>query len=155
LESSDWLEVKHIYEEGLQTRIATFETVCPPWNIWDKKYLRFSRLVMCNQSQVLGWAALSEVSNRAVYIGVAEVRIYINAQCRGMGLGHLLLSKLVRCSEERGIWTLQSSIFPENKSSIRIHQKAGFRKVGYREKIAQLDGKWRDTILMERRSSLV
>ena len=155
LTPDDWPSVREIYLEGISTGDATFETSAPDWETWDAKHLPSCRLLARAGDDVLGWAALSPVSARAVYAGVAEVSVYVAARARGRGLGFLLLSALVRESEENGIWTLQAAIFPENAASIALHQRAGFRVVGTRERIGSMDGRWRDTILMERRSTTV
>ena len=155
LEEKDWLQVRAVYQEGLATGNATFETQAPPWEKWDSDHHREGRLVAKSEERVLGWAASSSVSNRRVYSGVAEVSIYVSAQFRGLGIGAALLKALIEASEQNGIWTLQAGIFPENKASIALHQKLGFRVVGRREKIGKLNGIWRDVLLLERRSPVV
>ena len=155
LEPAHWEQVLQIYLEGLKTRQATFETEAPSWERWDQGHLPFARLAAQSAGIVKGWAALSAVSARAVYAGVAEVSVYIGESWRGQGVGRALLERLIDESEKNGIWTLQASIFPENDSSIALHQSCGFREVGKRERIAQLHDVWRDTILLERRSKLV
>jgi len=149
---ADWDSVCQIYREGLATGNATFERAAPDWAKWDAGHLPHCRLVMRRAGEVLGWAALSAVSARAVYAGVAEVSVYVAAHARGAGVGVALLQSLSAASELNGIWTLQASIFPENPASIAIHRKCGFRVVGTREAIGFMDGRWRDTVLMERRS---
>lgn len=151
----EYEEVKAIYLQGIATGNATFETKAKEWNVWDSSYLSHSRLVVEEQGLVIGWAALSPISARAVYAGVAEVSVYIRDGYQGRKIGGFLLEQLVKESEKNGIWTLLSSIFPENLSSIRIHENNGFRTIGVRHKIAQLNGVWRDTLLMERRSTIV
>lgn len=151
----DWPAVKEIYLSGLATGNASFETQAPEWEVWNMKHISHSRLVYEDAGQITGWTALSAVSDRCVYGGVAEVSIYIFEQGRGKGIGVKLLNALIAESERHGIWTLQSGIFQENKSSIRLHEKCGFRTIGYREKIGQLNGVWRNVILMERRSKLI
>lgn len=151
----DYEEVKAIYLQGIATGNATFETKAKEWNVWDSSYLSHSRLVVEEQGLVIGWAALSHISTRAVYAGVAEVSVYIRDGYQGRKIGGFLLEQLVKESEKNGIWTLLSSIFPENQSSIRIHENNVFRTIGVRHKIAQLNGVWRDTLLMERRSTIV
>jgi phosphinothricin acetyltransferase len=151
----DWPQVRHIYQEGLATGNATFETQAPEWEAWDAKHLPTCRLIARQGETILGWAALSPVSSRAVYAGVAEVSIYVGASARGQGVGHRLLRALIAESEGNGIWTLQASIFPENVASIQLHLRHGFRQLGRRERIAQLHGMWRDTVILERRSSTV
>jgi phosphinothricin acetyltransferase len=155
MSSGDWLDVARIYREGIESGHATFETEVPSWERWDTAHLPFARLVACAGETVTGWAALSRVSARQVYSGVAEVSVYISADTRGQGLGGVLLEALIQESELNGIWTLQASIFPENVASIRLHQRCGFREVGRRVRIAKLHGVWRDTILLERRSQRV
>ncbi|MBI1769560.1 MAG: N-acetyltransferase [Bacteroidetes bacterium] len=147
--------VKEIYEEGIATGNATFQTESPAWNEWDKSHLSQCRFVAIENGVVTGWAALTPVSGRCVYAGVAEVSVYISASHRGKGIGKLLLEKLIKESEAKNIWTLQAGIFPENTPSIKLHENLGFRQVGYREKIGQMKGIWRDTVLLERRSKIV
>ncbi len=151
----DWEAVREIYSQGIATGNATFEQSVPDWKEWDERHLPTCRLVVRSGAQALGWAALSPVSSRCVYGGVAEVSIYISAEARGQGTGRLLLRALVESSEQNGIWTLQAGILAENAPSIHLHQQAGFRIVGTRERIGCLDGRWRDTVLMERRSGVV
>ena len=148
----DGLRVLEIYKMGLDTRNATFETVVPSWTDWDRKHLEHSRFVFIDTEQVVAWIALSAISTREVYQGVAEISVYVDKAAFGKEIGSMLMDKVISSSEEHGIWTLYSSIFPENKATLKLHQKFGFRIIGTREKIAQLDGKWRDTILLERRS---
>ena len=152
IEESDWPDVKEIYEEGIQTGNATFETQAPSWKVWDEAHMPSCRIKIKNDNEILGWAALSLVSGRCVYAGVAEVSVYVSAKARGKGIGRQLLCKLIEESEENNIWTLQAGIFPENLSSIKIHQSAGFKIIGRRERIGQMHGIWRDTVLLERRS---
>jgi len=147
-----WPTVREIYLAGIATGNATFETDVPEWDEWDAKHLGFARLVALVDREVKGWAALSAVSTRKVYQGVAENSVYVAPAAQGLGLGRLLLERLIAESEANGIWTLQNSIFPENIASIRLHRSCGFREVGHRERIAQLNGVWRNTIFMERRS---
>ncbi|TGE08620.1 GNAT family N-acetyltransferase [Hymenobacter fodinae] len=156
LTAAHWLMVRAIYEAGIATGNATFTTHAPTWDEWDQGHLRHSRLVAVGANgHVLGWAALSPVSGRCVYGGVAEISVYVGASARGQGVGQALLAALITESEANGIWTLQAGIFPENTASIAIHSKAGFREVGRRERIGQLHGVWRDTVLLERRSTMV
>ncbi|MFL6255278.1 MAG: GNAT family N-acetyltransferase [Pyrinomonadaceae bacterium] len=150
-----WPEVRAVYVQGLATGDATFETGVPAWERWDTTHLRVCRLVALAGGRVAGWAALSPVSAREVYAGVAEVSVYAGEGFRGEGVGRALLEALVRESESEGIWTLQASIFPENVASIALHKARGFREVGRRERVGRLRGRWRDTILLERRSQLV
>ena len=150
-----WPGVRAVYEEGLATGDATFETEAPEWERWDASHLRACRLVALADGRVAGWAALSPVSAREVYAGVAEVSVYVGAEFRGRGLGRALLEALVRESEAEGIWTLQAGIFPENVASVALHKSCGFREVGRRERVGKLKGSWRDTVLLERRSQTV
>ncbi|WP_145859737.1 GNAT family N-acetyltransferase [Pedobacter suwonensis] len=149
-----WKEVRIIYLQGIATKQATFQTDAPAWEEWDKGHLAGLRYVAIIDGNVAGWAALTPVSGRCVYAGVTEVSVYIHEAFRGKGVGKALLQKLVTESEASNIWTLQSGIFPENTASIALHEKLGFRKIGYREKIGKMDGVWRDTVLMERRSKI-
>jgi len=150
-----WEEVRLIYLQGIATKQATFQTDAPAWEEWDRGHLAGLRYVAIIDGNVAGWAALTLVSGRCVYAGVAEVSAYIHEAFRGKGVGKALLQKLVDESEASNIWTLQSGIFPENAASITLHEKLGFRKIGYREKIGKMDGVWRDTVLMERRSKII
>jgi phosphinothricin acetyltransferase len=150
-----WQAVRTIYEQGIATGHATFQTSAPEWGEWDDAHLKHCRLVAILDNRVAGWAALTPVSGRCVYAGVAEVSVYIAAFSRGLGIGEELLQALIAESEKNGLWTLQAGIFPENIASIRIHEKTGFRQVGYREKIGQMNGIWRDTVLLERRSKII
>lgn len=156
LVAAHWPAVRAIYEAGIATGQATFTTEAPSWDAWDAGHLAHCRLVATTAAgQVLGWAALSPVSGRCVYAGVAEVSIYIAAEARGQGVGQQLLAALVAESEQHGLWTLQAGIFPENAASLALHAGQGFRTVGRRERISQLRGQWRDTLLLERRSAVV
>jgi L-amino acid N-acyltransferase YncA len=154
MRAEDWPAVRAIYLEGIAGGNATFETEAPPWETWDAKHLAAPRLVF-RDPDVIGWAALTRVSQRACYAGVAEISVYVSSAAHGKGIGSQLLQALVEQSEANGIWTLQASIFPENEASVRIHQRCGFRIVGRREKIAQLNGIWRDTLMLERRSAKI
>jgi L-amino acid N-acyltransferase YncA len=147
--------ISAIYMEGIESGNATFETKSPDWEMWDKGHIAHSRIVAMVDGQVAGWAALSSVSGRCVYGGVAEVSVYIGKDFRGTGIGTALLFELINQSEQNGLWTLQSGIFPENTSSIKIHERCGFRRIGYRERVGQLAGRWRDTVQFERRSKIV
>lgn len=151
--ATDWPVVKAIYEEGIATGHATFETQAPEWEGWDGKFLQDCRLVAEMNGEVVGWAALGPVSDRCVYGGVAEVAVYVASLVQGRGVGTTLLDALVRASEEAGLWTLQAGIFPENVGSVRIHEKCGFRTVGKRERLGKMGDRWRDVLLMERRST--
>ena len=153
----DWPEVRRIYEEGMATGFSTFETETPPWDLWDHSHMEHPRIVarLAARESVAGWAALSPVSDRCVYGGVAEVSIYVGADYRGRGVGTALLGRLVEASEEAGVWTLQGGVFPENRSSRGLFERHGFREVGVRERLGRLDGIWRDVLLLERRSLTV
>ena len=156
LTAAHWPAVRVIYAEGLATGTATFATEPPTWEAWDGGHLTTCRLVATDAAgTVRGWAALSPVSGRCVYAGVAEVSVYVAAAARGRGVGRALLQALVAESEKTGLWTLQASIFPENTASARLHEAVGFRLVGRRERIGQRGGVWRDTLLLERRSAVV
>ncbi len=156
-QKTDWLKIKSIYIDGINTNNATFEK---PENLQDYAYWISSKIeescfVLDDENDILGWAALSPVSSRCVYSGVAEVSVYVSPFYSGQGNGSKLLSTLVEYAENNNIWTMQAGIFPENISSIKLHKKFGFRQVGVREKIGKLNGEWRDTILFERRSKLI
>ncbi len=152
---ADWPAVQRIYAEGIVTGHATFETEVPDWPAWDQAHLPVCRLVARRSGEVLGWAALSPTSRRRVYAGVADESIYIAAAARRQGVGMALLCHLIEESERQGFWTLQAGVFPENEASLRLHRACGFREVGRRERIGQLNGLWRDTLLLERRSATV
>lgn len=152
MSDDDWPSVRAIYLEGVMTGQATFETEAPSWERWNAGHLAACRLVARDGWQVAAWAALSAVSTRRVYAGIAEVSVYVGAKFRGQGIGRALLEALIAASEQHGIWTLQSVVFPENQASVRLHQRCGFREVGRRERIAKRDGVWRDTVMLERRS---
>ena len=154
LRKKDWDSVAEIYKQGIETGNATFETEIPSWDKWDSKHLKICRIVAEYEKKVIAWAALVPVSAREVYSGVAEITIYVSDKYQGLKIGTKLLEKMITGSEKSGIWTLQAVIFPENKASLKIHQKHGFREVGYREKIGKMNGNWRDTILLERRSKV-
>jgi len=151
----NWDDVARIYNAGIATKNATFEKQAPDWTSWNNAHRKDCRLVAKIADKIVGWAALSNVSSRCVYSGVAEVSIYIDAEYRGRGIGDKLLKSLIAKSEAHGIWTLQAGMFPENERSIRLHQKNGFRIIGFREKIGKMDGLWRDTALLERRSRII
>ncbi len=155
VKAADWEAVRSIYEEGIATGNATFETEAPSWGKWDASHLAEGRFVARAGEAVLGWAALSPVSSRCVYAGVAEVSVYVGREYSGQGVGGALLGALVGWSEQNGIWTLQAGIFPENKASLALHKGCGFREVGRRERLGQIKGVWRDVILLERRSKVV
>lgn len=149
---TDQTRVIEIYKMGIDTLNATFETEVPSWFDWDNKHLSHSRFVYIDNEKVLGWVALSAVSARPAYNGVAEISIYIDTDYRAKGIGSQLMEMVIQSSEEHGIWTLNSSVFPENAATLKLHEKFGFRIIGFKEKVARLDGKWRSTILLERRS---
>ena len=153
--AEDWPAVRTIYLEGIATGHATFEQNAPEWEVWDTGHRTDCRLVARCNGEVLGWAALSPVSGRCVYAGVAEVSVYVAAKARGQEVGLSLLRALVAASEQAGIWTLQAGLFPENVASLRLHERCGFRVVGVRERLGAMHGRWRDVILMERRSEVV
>jgi L-amino acid N-acyltransferase YncA len=152
MREDDWDRVRSIYLEGIATGNATFETSAPTWEKWTETHLPECRLVARFDGNVLAWAALSRVSSRPVYAGVAEVSVYVCGDARGQGVGRALLEALVSESEANGIWTLQAGIFPENVASINLHLACGFRIVGRRERLGQLASRWRDVMLLERRS---
>lgn len=152
---ADWESVRRIYLEGIATGKATLETETPDWEKWDAGHLRQCRLVAKAGDEIIGWCALSSVSNRRVYSGVAEVSVYLDRRYRGRGVGRALLNALIDFSEKCGIWTLQAGILADNVSSLALHERCGFREVGKRERIGKLHGIWRDVILLERRSELV
>lgn len=165
MRSDDWAAVRAIYEEGIASGHATFETTAPSWEAWDASHLTTCRLVAIRvladpaeaatpSDCLIGWAALTPVSGRCVYAGVAEVSVYVAAALRGSGVGRRLLDALVTQSERQGLWTLQASVFPENAASLGAHTRAGFRIVGTRERLGQLKGVWRDVLLLERRSGI-
>lgn len=148
-------QVARIYQEGIDTGCATFETTVPAWGKWDQSHLHFGRLAVMADGIMMGWTALSPVSSRCVYGGVAEVSIYIAEIFRNRNIGRRLLTELIKVSEENNIWTLQAGIFRENVASLKLHQHCGFRIVGYKEKIGQLRGRWYDNVFLERRSKTV
>jgi L-amino acid N-acyltransferase YncA len=151
----DWPAVRAIYEEGIATGHATFQTSAPSWDEWNADHLTKCRLVAEEDGAIVGWAALTKVSGRCVYAGVAEISVYVSSSSRGRGVGRRLLSELVAQSEQNGLWTLQAGIFPENTASVAIHERCGFRIVGRRERLGQMNGVWRDVLLLERRSNKV
>ena len=155
MESSDWPAVARIYQEGLDTGHASFENQAPSWENWDEEHLKSCRCVALYKEETVGWAALTPISGRCVYAGVAEVSVYVSRQHRGLKIGSSLLQWLIDSSESEGIWTLQAGMFPSNEASLGLHESLGFRHIGYREKIGQLRGVWVDTLLLERRSRKV
>lgn len=152
LTASHWPDAARIYEAGIATGNATFQTEVPSWEAWGKAHRPDCRLVALYKGKVVGWAALSSVSARPVYAGVAEVSIYIDPAFRGQGVGDGLMTALIDESETQGVWTLQSGVFPENAASMRLHQKHGFRTIGIKEKIGKMNSVWRDVAMLERRS---
>jgi L-amino acid N-acyltransferase YncA len=155
LEPIHWEAIKKIYEAGINTGYATFETSAPTWEVWNKTHLPHSRLICELDGKVAGWVALKAVSGRSVYSGVAEISVYIDTEFQGTGIGFVLLERIIKESEANGIWALEAGIFEDNKGSIRLHEKSGFRKVGYRERIGKLNGMWHNVVLFEKRSKIV
>ena len=155
LNQEDWTAVADIYKQGIETGNATFQKDIPTWDEWNSTHLKTCRIVATHESKIVGWAALAPVSGRRVYAGVAEVSVYVSNLFKGYKVGTILLKTLISESEKEGLWTLQASIFLENIASLRLHHNLGFRRVGFRERIGKMDGSWRDTILLERRSKLV
>lgn len=151
----DWDRVRAIYLEGIATANATFETSAPEWERWNAAHLPFGRLVARRDAGIVGWAAITPVSARRVYSGVAEESVYVGADERGRGTGRALLDALVAESERNGIWTLQAGVFPENSGSLALHRACGFREIGRRVRIGRLHDRWRDVVLLERRSAVV
>jgi len=150
----DWPRVRAIYLQGIATGNSTFETGAPEWDAWDAGHLADPRLIAADGSEIVGWAALSPVSKRAVYAGVGDVSVYVADEARGRGVGRRLLEGLIAESERHGLWTLQAGIFPENLASLALHQACGFRVVGCRERIGAMGDRWRDVMLLERRSGV-
>jgi L-amino acid N-acyltransferase YncA len=155
MQPANWEEVCEIYLQGIAGGQATFETDAPSWENWDANHLGFARLLAREDGEIIGWAALSPVSSRRAYAGVAETSVYVASDRRGTGVGRQLLEALISESEQNGIWTLQAVMFPENTASVALHRACGFREVGQRERISKLNGVWRDTILLERRSTRI
>jgi L-amino acid N-acyltransferase YncA len=151
----DWPAIAAIYQEGIDTRLATFETALPTWEGWSEGQLPGHRLVATAAGEILGWAVLRGVSKRQVYAGVAEDAVYVAAAARGEGVGRAVLLALLEGADAAGIWTVQAGVFPENEASLRLHESCGFRRVGIHERIGKLDGEWRDVVLLERRSPAV
>lgn len=149
----DWSSVRKIYQSGITSNLATFETHCPTYTDWDKTHIKDCRFVITDEEIVIGWAVLSAVSNRAVFAGVAEISIYIDDRYKNQGVGTMLLNHMVRESEKCGFWLLESVIFQNNTASLELHKKCGFREVGYREKMGKdRFGEWRNVVVMEKRS---
>jgi L-amino acid N-acyltransferase YncA len=155
LRPDDWPAVRTIFEAGIATGDATFETAAPDWEDWDAQHLAEHRLVATDDGRVVGWTALAPVSDRCAYAGVAEDSIYVAPDAQGRGVGRALLAAVVASAEQGGIWTVQTGIFPENQASVRLHQACGFRVVGVRERLGRLHGRWRDVLLLERRSPTI
>jgi L-amino acid N-acyltransferase YncA len=155
LEPEDWATVADIYWDGMRDGLATFQTEVPSWEAWDAAHLRDHRLVATLLGEVVGWAALSAASTRRCYAGVAENSVYVAREAQGLGIGRVLLEALIADAEAAGIWTIQTSIFPENRASLALHERCGFRVVGTRERIGKRDGVWRDTVFLERRSEVI
>ena len=155
IKAEHYPQIAEIYSQGIATGVATFQTEAPGWAAWNNSHLPNCRIAAFEDKQMAGWAALSPVSSRCVYAGVAEVSVYVAENFRGKGVGKLLLLQLIEESEQAGLWTLQSGIFPNNTGSIQLHKQCGFRQIGYREKIGKKDGIWRNNIIMERRSKKV
>ena len=155
LGAGDWPAVRAIYEAGIATGNATFETTTPDWPAWDAAHLPGHRLVARVDGQLVGWTALAPVSDRCAYAGVAEDSIYVAPDVQGRGVGRALLAAVIASAEQAGIWTVQTGIFPENRASVRLHEACGFRVVGVRERLGRLQGRWRDVLLMERRSPAI
>jgi L-amino acid N-acyltransferase YncA len=155
LRFADWPEVARIFEQGIRTGVATFETEVPSWEDWDSAHLPRHRFVAERDGRVVGWIALAPVSSRCCYTGVAEVSAYVAEEARGEGIGKTLLTGLIESAERAGIWTLETGVFPENAVSIGLLQRFGFRIVGTRERIGRMHGMWRDVVFLERRSEVV
>ena len=155
LRRSDWPAVKAIYEEGIATGRATFETEAPTWEEWTADHLQEARLVAREDGEVVGWAALSPVSDRCCYRGVADLSVYVASRARGRGIGRALLEQLLEGADAAGFWTVQAGVMTENAASLALHQRCGFRVVGVRERIGRLEGEWKDVVLLERRSEVI
>ena len=155
LTADHWPAVKAIFEDGIAMGDATFETAAPSWTAWDRDHLPGHRLVAAMDGRIVGWAALAPVSERCAYAGVAEDSVYVAATATGRGVGRALLERLVAGADAAGIWTIQAGIFPENQASLALHRRCGFRTVGVRERLGKLGDRWRDVVLLERRSPLV
>lgn len=157
MKDTDWPEVAEIYLQGIETKLATFQPVLPTWDYWDQTHHKDCRFVAKDGEKIVGWVALSPISARKCFSGVAEVSIYIHDEYQGKGIGSVLLRHLVEVSEQEGYWSLQSVIIKENESSLTLHEKCGFRVIGFREKVAEMEssGIWYDCVMMERRSKTV
>ncbi len=155
-----WPQVSKIYQEGIDTGNATFEAEPPAWSCWNEAHMSDCRLIAVDGNEVLGWAALSPVSSRCVYAGIAEISVYVSNSSKRKGVGRKLLTALIKESEKAGVWTLNASVFPENEASIKLHESLGFRVIGIKEKVGKmtfgpLKNEWRDNVLLEKRSSFV
>ena len=150
-----WPDVARIYESGIATKNATFQTEAPDWDSWNNAHRLDCRLVAMIDEKIVGWVALSNVSSRCVYAGVSEVSIYVDSDYRGKGIGNNLMETLIQESEANGIWTLQAGIFPENIGSLKLHHNHGFRTIGIKERLGKMENKWRDVAQLERRSKIV
>jgi len=150
-----WADVARIYESGIATQNATFQTEAPDWDSWDKTHRKDCRLIALINGTIVGWAALSNVSSRCVYSGVVDVSVYVDSGYHGMGIGDKLMEVLKKESELNGIWSLQAGIFPENAGSLKLHHKHGFRTIGIKERIGKMGNTWRDVLMLERRSRVV
>ncbi len=155
LRPEHWQEVARIYADGIKTGNATFETDVPSWEQWDRTHVAEHRFVALRDGAVVGWVAVSPVSDRCAYGGVVENSLYVDERAHGQGVGRLLLERLIASTEHAGIWTIQTGIFPENETSVRLHERVGFDVVGRRKRLGKLHGVWRDVLLLERRSDLV
>jgi L-amino acid N-acyltransferase YncA len=151
----DWPAAADIYWDGMRDGLSTFETEVPSWEAWDRQHHRDHRLVADLLGDIVGWAALAPVSTRRCYAGIAENSVYVARTARGLGIGRALLEALIAGGEAAGIWTIQTSVFPENRASLALHETCGFRVIGVRKRIARRDGVWRDTVFLERRSEVV
>lgn len=154
-QETDFPSVQKIYRQGIDTGDATFQQKAKSWSEWDNSHHPFCRIVAVKNEHIVGWAALSPISSRAVYAGIAEVSIYVDNTYKQQGIGQALLAQLITDSEQHGIWTLQAGIFPENIGSIKLHENNGFRQIGTREKLGKMNNIWRDVVLLERRSHVV
>jgi L-amino acid N-acyltransferase YncA len=155
LREEDWPAVRAIFEQGIATKNATFESEAPSWESWDRSQLDGHRYVAVEQERVVGWVAAHPVSSRPCYAGVVEHSVYVHDDWQGKGIGRALLERLFQSTEEAGIWTIQTGIFPENEASLALHEKCGFRVVGTQERLGKLDGVWRDVVVLERRSEAI
>ena len=155
MQVGDWPQVARIYSEGMATGYATFEQELPDYSTWDSAHMKACRIVAESDGKIMGWVALSPVSSRCVYGGVGEISVYVARDAQGQGIGKKLMKELIAASEEAGLWSLQAGIFPENTASIKLHEQSGFRYIGKRERIGQINGTWKDNLLFERRSNRV